>query len=68
MNEGRQPTCITLLFFRSNPTQRGSRKRMMEIWQELSNFQTTSQRLGDQVKEEGLVFRTRNNRNTPKNK
>ena len=37
-------------YFRSNPTQRGYRKRMMEIWQELSNFQTTSQRLADQVR------------------
>ena len=40
-----------LCYFRSNPTQKkGYRKRMMEIWQELSNFQTTSQRLADQVK------------------
>ena len=37
-------------YFRSNPTQRGYRKRMMEIWQEHSNFQTTSQRLYDQVR------------------
>ena len=37
-------------YFRSNPTQRGYRKRMMEIWQELFNFQTTSQRLADQVR------------------
>ena len=37
-------------YFRSNPTQRGYRKRMREIWQELSNFQTTSQRLADQVR------------------
>ena len=37
-------------YFMSNPTPRGYRKRMMEIWQELSNFQTTSQRLADQVK------------------
>ena len=37
-------------YFRSNPTQRGYRKRMMEIWQELNNFQTTSQRLADQVR------------------
>ena len=37
-------------YLRSNPTQRGYRKRMMEIWQELSNFQTTSQRLADQVR------------------
>ena len=37
-------------YFRSNPTKRGYRKRMMEIWQELSNLQTTSQRLADQVR------------------
>ena len=37
-------------YFRSNPTQRGYRKRMMEIWQELPNVQTTSQRLADQVR------------------
>ena len=37
-------------YFKSNPTQRGYRKRMMEIWQELSIFQTTSQRLADQVR------------------
>ena len=37
-------------YFRSNPTQRGYWKRMMEIWQEHSNFQTTCQRLADQVR------------------
>ena len=37
-------------YFKSNPTQRGYRKRMMEIWQEFSNFQITSQRLVDQVR------------------
>ena len=37
-------------YFKSNPTQRGYRKRMMEMWQELSIFQTTSQRLADQVR------------------
>ena len=37
-------------YFRSNPTQRGYRKRMMEIWQELSNCQPTCQRLADQVR------------------
>ena len=34
----------------NNPTLRGYRKRMMEIGQELSIFQTTSQRLADQVR------------------
>ena len=34
----------------SNPSQRGYRKRMFEIWQECSTFQTTSQMLADQVR------------------
>ena len=37
-------------YFRSNPTQRGYRKRMIEIWQECSNFDTTSQKLADLVR------------------
>ena len=37
-------------YFRSNPSQRGDRKRMMGIWQECAKFQTTSQRLADQVR------------------
>ena len=37
-------------YFGRNPTQRGHRKRMMEVWQELSNFQTTIQRLADQIR------------------
>ena len=37
-------------YSRSNPTQRGYRKRMIEIWQEYFIFQTTSQRLADQVR------------------
>ena len=37
-------------YFRSNPSQRGYRKRMIEIWQECAKFQTTSQRLADQVR------------------
>ena len=37
-------------YFRSNPTHKGYRKRMMEIWQEHSNFQTTSQILALQVR------------------
>ena len=36
-------------YFRSNPSERGYRKRMIEIWQECANFQTTSQRLADHV-------------------
>ena len=37
-------------YFRSNASQRGYRKRMIEIWQECVKFQTTSQRLADQVR------------------
>ena len=37
-------------YFRSNPSQKGYRKRMIEIWQEYANFLTTSQRLADQVR------------------
>ena len=37
-------------YFRNNPSKRGYRKRMIEIWQEWANFQTTSQRLADQVR------------------
>ena len=37
-------------YFRSNPSQRGYRKRMTEIWQECARFQTTSKRLADQVR------------------
>ena len=36
--------------FRSNSSQRGYRKSMIEIWQESSSFQKTSQRLADQVR------------------
>ena len=35
-------------YFRSNPSQRGYRQR--KIWQECAQFQTTSQRLADQVR------------------
>ena len=37
-------------YFRSNPSQRGYRKRMIEIWQERSTFQTASPRLADQLR------------------
>ena len=37
-------------YFKSNPPQRGYWKRMIEIWQECASFQTTSQRLADQVR------------------
>ena len=38
------PAC----YFRSNPSRREYRKRMIEIWRECASFQTTSQRLADQ--------------------
>ena len=37
-------------YFWSNPSQRGYKKRMREIWQECASFQNTSQRLADQVR------------------
>ena len=37
-------------YFRSIPSQRGYRKRLIEIRHECASFQTTSQRLADQVK------------------
>ena len=37
-------------YFRSNPTQRGYRKRKIEIGQECASFQRTSPRLADQVR------------------
>ena len=37
-------------YFRSNPTQRGNRKRMIEIWADFARFKTTNQRLADQVR------------------
>ena len=37
-------------YFKSNPTQRGYRKRIWGIWQECTSFQKISQRLADQVR------------------
>ena len=37
-------------YFRSNLSQRGYRKRMIEIWKECASFLITSQRLADQVR------------------
>ena len=34
----------------TNPTQRGYRKRMIEIWEEYARFKTTSQGLADQAR------------------
>ena len=46
---GRTTNLHYTAIFRSNPTLRGYRKRMLEIWQEYTSFQSTSQRLVDQV-------------------
>ena len=37
-------------YFRSNPTQRGYRKRMIDIWEEFTRFKITNKRLADQAK------------------
>ena len=37
-------------YFRGNLSQRRYRKRLIKVWQERSTFQTTSQRLSDQVR------------------
>ena len=37
-------------YFKSNPAQRGYRKRMLQIWNDNNNFNTTSQRLADQAR------------------
>ena len=39
-------------YFRSNPTQKGYGKRMIEIWHECASFQTTIQSLSDQSKQQ----------------
>ena len=57
-------------YFRSNPSQRGYRKRMIEIWQECASFQTTSQRLADQVRtiiKKRMIFWPWNTTNIPGN-
>ena len=41
---------VLYCYFRSNPTQRGYRKRMIEIWLEYARFKTTNQMLTDQVR------------------
>ena len=41
---------VLYCYFRSNPTQRGYRKRMIEIWQECASFLITSQRLAGQFR------------------
>ena len=50
MDSGRQSTCTTLCYFKSNPSERGYRKRIIDTWQGCSCFKTTSQRLADQVR------------------
>ena len=37
-------------YFRSKLSQKGRKKRMIEIWQECTSFHITSQRLADQVR------------------
>ena len=37
-------------YFRSNPTEREYRKRMIEIWVEFARFKTKNPRLADQVR------------------
>ena len=57
-------------YFKSNPSQRGYRKRMIEIWQECASFQTTSQRLAHQLRtkiKNEMDFWPWNTRNTPEN-
>ena len=52
--------------FRSNHSQRGYRKRMIEIWQDCVGFQTTSQSSQNNNKK-GMVFWTWNTINIPEN-
>ena len=47
---GIQETGLGVMIGRCNPSQRGYRKIMIEMWQERSTFQTTSQRLADEVR------------------
>ena len=37
-------------FYRSDPTKRGYRKRMMKIWREMGVFEAAEQRLADQTR------------------
>ena len=37
-------------YFKSNSTQRGGRKRMIEIWIEFARFKTTNERLADKIR------------------
>ena len=37
-------------FFRSEPTKRGYRKRMVGIWKEIGLFEITEQRLADEAR------------------
>ena len=46
----REDNQLALYYFRSNPSHRGYRKRMIEICQECGRFQTTCQRRADQVR------------------
>ena len=65
---GKGKTIILHCYFRSNPSRSMYRKRMIEIWQECTSFQTT--RLADQVRtimKKRMVFWPWNTRHTPEN-
>ena len=47
MDKGGQQACHKC-FYKSDPSQRGYRKRMIKIWKEIGVFDTTEQRLADQ--------------------
>ena len=34
-------------YYRSNPSKRGYRKRMLAVWEQLGEFETTQQQLAD---------------------
>ena len=58
-------------YFQSNPSQRGYRKRMIEIWQECASFQTTNQTLADhfgKMIKKGWFSDLDNTRNTSESK
>ena len=51
---GQQPDLgrkiVMRCFYRSEPTKRGYRKRMLSIWKELGVFEISEQRLADQAR------------------
>ena len=48
-------TYLLYCYFRSDPTERGYRKRMIEIWIEFAGLKTTNQRFADQVRTKGCL-------------